>query len=47
LGVALGDFPDNGESVVIQVVNAIREEFGLGLPEAYAIWKNRTLELDA
>ncbi len=43
LGIDLADFPDDGQCVVQQVVSRIREEFGLGLPEAYQVWKNREL----
>jgi len=44
LGVPLADFPDDGRCVVMDVVNAIRREFGVGLPEAYAVWKAREIQ---
>ena len=44
MGTYLGDFPDDGKSVAKQVTDAIRDEFGLGLVEAYALWKDRRID---
>ena len=44
-GVALGDFPDDGVPVIMDVIRAIRYEFGLGLPEAYAVWRGRKIDV--
>lgn len=41
----LGDFPDDGKPVVVEIVKRIRDEFNLGLAEAYKIWKQRRIEL--
>jgi len=44
MGKPLADFPDDGKPVVMEIVKRIREEFHIGLSEAYTIWKQREVE---